>query len=222
MGYFLYSGRLVLAYPVHMKGLPGAWYIQTTPPQAPATRHIHTQNSCNSWETLQDLIRIRNSCFMDCFYMISMTSTSVLRDIQHFVERHFVYSTISSKKLFIEVSFCRMSTSSKHVLSNTFDEIFCAHLATIIYLLIMWPLIFSIANSELFRANIPRSDGFHSLEQFLLSWLIQFQLFVIGLYGLVQQRIAQFKYAFIKFWDRIFIHFNVTCRMKIRQKYFIW
>ena len=44
---------------------------------------------------------------------------------------------ISSKKLFVEVSLCRMSTSSKHVLSNTFDEIFYAHPAAIICLLIM-------------------------------------------------------------------------------------
>ena len=41
-------------------------------------------------------------------------------DIRHFVERHFVYCAISSKRLFVEVSFCRMSTSSKQV----FDEYF--------------------------------------------------------------------------------------------------
>ena len=49
------------------------------------------------------------------------------------------------KKLFVEVSFCRTSTSSKHVSStsskhvssNTFDEIFYAHLVAILYLLIL-------------------------------------------------------------------------------------
>ena len=43
-----------------------------------------------------------------------------IMDIQHFVERHFIYCAISSKRLFVEVSFCRMSTLSKQVFVEYF------------------------------------------------------------------------------------------------------
>ena len=46
--------------------------------------------------------------------------TGAQTDIQHFVERHFVYCAILSKRLFVEVSFCRMSTSSKQVFVEYF------------------------------------------------------------------------------------------------------
>ena len=44
----------------------------------------------------------------------------VKTDIRHFVKRHYVYLAISSKWLFVEVSFCRMSTSSKQVFVEYF------------------------------------------------------------------------------------------------------
>ena len=141
-----------------------------------------------------------------------------ISDIRHFVERPFVYWTISSKNLFVEVSFRRMSTSSKHVSSNTFDEIFYAHPAAIIYLLVMWPRILSIANSVLSRGNISRSDLNNSFYPGIYA--SNFSCLVLS--GFVQQWIAQYKCAFIKFWDRIVIHFNVTCIMNIRWNYFIW
>ena len=97
-------------------------------------------------------------CTMPNHFLLYVVVWPLYGCIRHFVERHFVYWTISSKNLFVEVSFRRMSTSSKHVSSNTFDEIFYAHPTAIIYLLVMWPRILSIANSVLFRGNISRSD----------------------------------------------------------------
>ena len=68
-----------------------------------------------------------------------------------------------------------MSTSSKHVSSNTFDEIFHAHPAAILFVSADHVIrILSVTNSELLRANIPRLDGFLSFEQFYLSWHLHF------------------------------------------------
>ena len=98
------------------------------------------------------------------FKGLPVICSCLYRGIRHFIERHYVYWTISSKTHLVKVSFRRMSTSSKHVSSNTFDEIFYAYRAAIMNLLVMWPQILSIANSVIFCGNIPRSDSFHRLE----------------------------------------------------------
>ena len=145
----------------------------------------------------------------------------VTTDIRHFVEQHFVYWTISSKNLFVELSFRRMSFSSKHVSSNTFDKMFYAHPAAIIYLLVMWPRMLSFANSVLFRWNISRSVGFHSLEYFILAFML-LAFLCVWFIGVCPAMNCSIRVCFYKILGRIFIHFNVTCTMNIQQNYFIW
>ena len=109
-----------------MKYMSLKCYIKTTKNIVTPKLKLHTRTiSRNSGQKIGCLFS-HKYCTVEC--KVEKTDPPILYQIYDTSSN----DSLSSKKLFLEVSFCRMSTSSKHI-CRTFDEIVYAHPAAILY-----------------------------------------------------------------------------------------